>query len=386
MLTPAIHPDLPLALLDYETTLNLKITNRTPMSSLSLSFHFLFRVVLLMSFAAPGLADDRKPVSVATVSLSRSQDALLVNGTLVADRAARLSVSVSGLVSKLLVDIGDQVDAGAPLIEMDAELNRLELQRARANYQQQQAILGDARRRLEEANSLVARRSIAASEVRSLESEVQVAKSSLAASQAEVARQQALLERHTLKAPFSGVISAKLTEVGEWLTPGSTVFELVGSDELHADFAVPQRYFPQISRDTGLEVWLDDEKNRPMAAEITAIVPVNDPTARTFTVRASIDEKGLTPGMAINGRLRMLSADARPTVPRDALLQDSQGNVTVWLAEGDGDDLVARRKVVKVASGQSPQASVLEGLSSDDRVVVRGNESLRDGDKLRVVD
>ncbi|WP_366471184.1 efflux RND transporter periplasmic adaptor subunit [Alcanivorax sp.] len=386
MLTPAIHPDLPLALLDYETTLNLKITNRTPMPSLSLSFHFLFRVVLLMSFAAPGLADDRKPVSVATVSLSRSQDALLVNGTLVADRAARLSVSVSGLVSKLLVDIGDQVDAGAPLIEMDAELNRLELQRARANYQQQQAILGDARRRLEEANSLVARRSIAASEVRSLESEVQVAKSSLAASQAEVARQQALLERHTLKAPFSGVISAKLTEVGEWLTPGSTVFELVGSDELHADFAVPQRYFPQISLDTGLEVWLDDEKNRPMAAEITAIVPVNDPTARTFTVRASIDEQGLTPGMAINGRLRMLSADARPTVPRDALLQDSQGNVTVWLAEGDGDDLVARRKVVKVASGQSPQASVLEGLSSDDRVVVRGNESLRDGDKLRVVD
>lgn len=96
MLTPAIHPDLPLALLDYETTLNLKITNRTPMPSLSLSFHFLFRVVLLMSFAAPGLADDRKPVSVATVSLSRSQDALLVNGTLVADRAARLSVSVSG--------------------------------------------------------------------------------------------------------------------------------------------------------------------------------------------------------------------------------------------------------------------------------------------------
>ncbi|MFT6340619.1 MAG: RND family efflux transporter MFP subunit [Alcanivorax sp.] len=356
------------------------------MPSLSLPFHFLFRVVLLMSFAVPALADDRKPVSVATVSLSRSQDALLVNGTLVADRAARLSASVSGLVSKLLVNIGDQVDAGAPLIELDAELNRLELQRARANYQQQQATLADARRRLEEANSLVAKRSIAASEVRSLESEVQVAKSSLAASQAEVARQQALLERHTLRAPFGGVISAKLTEVGEWLTPGSTVFELVGSNELHADFAVPQRYFPQISRDTSLEVWLDDEDNKPMGAKITAIVPVNDPTARTFTVRASIDEKGLTPGMAVNGRLAMLSADAGPTLPRDALLRDSQGNVTVWLAEGDGDDLVARRKVVKVASGQSPQASILEGLKRGDRVVVRGNESLREGDQIRVVE
>ena len=173
------------------------------MPSLSLLSHRLFRVVLLLSFAVSAQADDRKPVSLETVTLSRSQDALLVNGTLVADRAARLSASVSGLVSKLLVDIGDQVEAGAALIELDAELNRLELQRARANYQQQQATLADARRRLEEANSLVARRSIAASEVRSLESEVQVAESSLAASQAEMARQQALIKRHTLRAPFS---------------------------------------------------------------------------------------------------------------------------------------------------------------------------------------
>lgn len=358
------------------------------MSSLSLPFRSLFRVVLLLSFAMTALADNRKPVSVATVNLSRAEDALLVNGTLVADRAARLSASVSGLVSDLLVDIGDQVEAGAPLIELDAELTGLELQRARANYQQQQATLADARRRLEEANSLIVKRSIAASEVRSLESEVQVAKSSLAASQAEVARQQALLKRHTLRAPFSGVISAKLTEVGEWLTPGTTVFELVGSDALHADFAVPQRYFPQLSLDTGLDVWLEGEigTDNPINAKITAIVPVNDPTARTFTVRASIDDKGLTPGMAINGRLQMLSADAAPTVPRDALLRDSKGNVTVWLAEGDDGDLVARRKMVKVAPGQAQQVTILDGLSRGDRVVVRGNESLREGDKIRVVD
>ena len=358
------------------------------MRLLSLLHHFFFRVVLLSLLAVSALADDRKPVSLAVVDLSRSQDALLVNGTLVADRAARLSASVSGLVSKLLVDIGDKVETGAPLIELDAELTRLELQRSRADYQQQQATLEDARRRLQEANSLVAKRSIAASEVRSLESEVQVAISGLASSQADVARQQALLKRHTLRAPFSGVISAKLTEVGEWLTPGTTVFELVGSDDLHADFAVPQQYFPQLSLDTGLEVWLEkeDDSESSIAASITAIVPVNDPTARTFTVRASVDGKSLTPGMAINGRLQMRSANTRPSVPRDALLRDSQGNVTVWIAEGDDKNLVARRKVVKIASGQSQQVTIVEGLNRGDRVVIRGNESLRDGDKIRVVD
>ncbi|MEQ3777458.1 MAG: hypothetical protein ABNH27_10140 [Alcanivorax sp.] len=88
------------------------------MRLLSLLHHFFFRVVLLSLLAVSALADDRKPVSLAVVDLSRSQDALLVNGTLVADRAARLSASVSGLVSKLLVDIGDKVETGAPLIEV----------------------------------------------------------------------------------------------------------------------------------------------------------------------------------------------------------------------------------------------------------------------------
>ncbi len=62
------------------------------MRLLSLLYQFFFRVVLLSLLAVSALADDRKPVSLAVVDLSRSQDALLVNGTLVADRAATFRV------------------------------------------------------------------------------------------------------------------------------------------------------------------------------------------------------------------------------------------------------------------------------------------------------
>lgn len=350
---------------------------------------FVVRALLPFLFCASLQADERKPVSLSTVTLSRTQDALLINGTLVADRAARLSAAVSGLVSRLYVDIGDRVEAGAPLIELDAELIRLALQQARADFQQQQAALDDARRRLEEANSLVARRSIAASEVRSLESEVRVATSALASSQAEVARQQALLKRHTVRAPFAGAISAKLTESGEWLTPGTAVLELVSSNHLHADFAVPQQYFRHLSHDTALDVWLegqDSDAAPSLQGAISAIVPVNDPTARTFTVRASITGSGLTPGMAIKGQLRILSGDPHPVIPRDALLRDSQGNVSVWVARYRSEGLTVQRKTIKVRPGQADQVTVLDGLRQGERVVVRGNEGLRDGDRIRVVD
>ncbi|WP_290525173.1 efflux RND transporter periplasmic adaptor subunit [Alcanivorax sp.] len=225
--------------------------------------------------------------------------------------------------------------------------------------------------------------------MRSLESEVEAAKAALAASHADVGRQQALLERHTLNAPFAGVISAKLTEAGEWVSPGMAVFELVGSTDLHADFAVPQRYFSQLSLATPLTIRVENSptnslQNSAIAADITTIVPVSDPSARTFVIRASVPAKGLTPGMAVFGSLAIQSSEKQPVIPRDSLLRNAQGNVSVWVAEEADEGLVARRKVIRIRPGQSDPVIVTDGLSAGDRVVIRGNESLRDGDLIQV--
>ena len=337
------------------------------------------------------LAADPVPVSVAPVEMQQPVRELLINGTLAADQASRLSPSVSGLVSRLHVDIGSRVESGDVLLELDPELNRVALQQARATFKQQQTTLADLERQFAEASSLIAKRSIAASEVRSLEAQVEAGKAALAASQADVGRQQALLARHTLKAPFSGVISAKLTEVGEWVTPGTPVLDLVGTGQLHADFAVPQRYYSQISSTTALTVrqenalsGLSDDADG-IVASIAAIVPVSDPSARTFTLRASVDAEGLTPGMAVFGTLAIQSQQAEPVVPRDALLRDVQGNVSVWLAvEDEEHGLVAQRRAIKVRPGQSDPVIVTDGLRQGDQVVIRGNESLREGDAVLV--
>lgn len=350
------------------------------------------RFCLLVSLCLPLITlANPVPVSVSTVKMHKPVRELLINGTLAADQSARLSASVAGLVSNLSVDIGSQVGSGDVLLTLDAEINRLTLQQAKASHKQQATTLADLQRQLDEASSLIARRSIAASEVRSLESQVEASKAALAASQAEVGRQQALLQRHTLKAPFSGVISAKLTEVGEWVVPGTPVLELVGTGSLHADFAVPQRYYSQINADTPLTIRQENAGTqaqttgeRTMAAKITAIVPVNDPAARTFTLRASLDAKGLTPGMAVFGNLAIQAPNAEPVVPRDALLRDVQGNVSVWVVVMDNDKPVAQRRAIKVRPGQSDPVIVLEGLSKGDQVVIRGNEGLRDGDRVQV--
>lgn len=357
------------------------------MSSLSKPALPLLKPALLLALLFGAPAGAAEPVRLATVEARHLEQRLPLTGTVTADRAALLSTAVAGQVTRLTVDLGDRVSAGDLLLELDPELNRLALESARAAAEEARAGRDDARRRLEEASTLVARRSIAASEVRGLESEVSMANAALAAAHAEQQRQAALLRRHTLNAPFDGVISQKLTEVGEWVTPGSAVLELVNLDRLRLDFAVPQEYFPRLGDDAGLRVSLGGDAGPARIAEITAVVPVSDPGARTFVLRARLpDPPPMTPGMSARATLTLPGEQASLAVPRDALVRYPDGRVTVWLAEPRDGALLAREQRVRVGGGLDDLVTVLEGLNAGDRVVVRGNESLRDGRELAPVD
>ena len=98
---------------------------------------FAFRIIILtLSSLLPALVNAATPVSLAKVEMQQPVRELLINGTLAADQASRLSPSVSGLVSRLHVDIGSRVESGDVLLELDPELNRLALQQALATFNQ----------------------------------------------------------------------------------------------------------------------------------------------------------------------------------------------------------------------------------------------------------
>ena len=85
---------------------------------------------------------------------------------------------------------------------------------------------------------MIPQASIAESVVRDIEAEVAEDQAAFAAATAEARRLEALLERTEVRAPFDAVVAAKLTEIGEWVSPGQSVLALVSSDEVRLDFAV----------------------------------------------------------------------------------------------------------------------------------------------------
>ncbi len=347
-------------------------------------------VACALAFALPaqvGAQQDRRaPVLVTPVREQAIQQLLQLTGTVTAARSARLSVATSGLVTGLSVDAGDRVAAGDLLLELDAELARYQWQSAQAAEEQARRALQDARRRYEEASSLAPQRSIAETVVRDLRAEVAEDEAALQAAVAQAGYQRGIFERHRLRAPFAGVISERFTELGEWVTPGDAVLELVAIDNLRIDFQVPEDYLGSVDRSADVEFTLGGEREQRHAGRIVAVVPVTDPTARTFLLRvvASNSVESMRPGMSARAQVRLDTSRRGLVVSRDAVLRYPDGRVAVWVAEpGDGGPVAAER-LIRTGLSFDGLVEVREGLAPDDQVVVRGNESLRSGQPLRV--
>lgn len=311
---------------------------------------------------------------------------LEISGTVSTPQASQISTSVEGLVSEIHFDSGARVKKGDLLLKLDSELEEAALAQAQAQTEQAAAEVKDARRRLKIAQTLASREYGPKNEAEAREAEVDIDLAALEAAKAEQARRAAILERHELRAPFDGVISERMAEVGQWVVPGTAAFELVAMDGFRIDLPVPQDYFAQLREGTDVSLKFDALPDETIPAEIDALIPVSDPDARTFTLRVLPLRKNLpiTPGMSARVIVRLNTGQEDVVVSRDALIRYPDGRITVWVLEkADGETKVRERRV-EIGLAFDNLVQIRSGLKAGERVVVRGNESLRDGQSVRL--
>lgn len=331
------------------------------------------------------------PQDLPTVTVTDSERADLVeerpiSGELSATQRTRLSSNVEGQVQSLLAEAGQRVERGQALLQVDRQLSELDLEAARATRAEIRADLDDARRRLREAEELAQRDSIAQTDLRARESEVERQRAALARQESEVARQALLLQRHTLRAPFPGVVVRRMTDLGEWVEPGAAVFELVTVEQLRLELGVPQRYFGRIDSDTEARIDAEALDGEPLRTTVHEVIPDSDPDSRTFPVRIRLDNSDLrlTPGMSADATLLLDTGREGVVVPRDALIRYSDGRVVVFaVGDGQGERTVTERQV-ETGLAFDGRVEITNGLESGTPVVIQGNEALRDGQRVRV--
>lgn len=336
----------------------------------------------LIAFASGAVAsaEEAKLVSTAMSVREPLVTRLELTGSVTALRQSNLSARTEGLVLKLNVDAGDVVKAGDVLMELDAELAKIALETAIAESEQAEARLVEARRLDDEAKKLAKSGAFAKSEAATIETSVKIAEAVLKGSEVAEKQQRAVIERHKLLAPFDGVVSEKLSEVGEWVQTGTPVIRLVETGNLRMDVQAPQELFTKLSSNPELEVRLDSHPDKTLSGKVSVIVPVKDIVARTFLARIEMeDPDGLAaPGMS--GKVSFVfSGEEAIQVPRDAVVRFPDGSMKLWVVGEENGRQVAKSKRVEVATTLTDMIEVTDGIDVGEQVIVRGNEGMREG-------
>lgn len=345
------------------------------LASLSLLFIFSSR---------PALAETT-PVSVVQPVVADLEQTLRLSGSLTAEKQAMLSPRMDGLVKEVLVDAGYRVKQGDILLRLDPAISQQQLAQARAATSEAQAGVLEARRLVEEAQRLRGENYISATELANREANLALAEAALAAARANENTRAEELRRHELPAPFSGVISAKMTEAGEWINRGDQVLELVALDRVRLDVNAPQEQFASINKTSDVNVYPDALPGQKLPGKITALVPVSNAQARSFLVRIVLDDTDtrLLPGTSATAEIKLDGGDLPGlSVPRDAVLRHPDGGRSVFTVN---DDNTASRKQVEISQESNQRVVITGGIDQRDRVVVRGNEVLQEGDSVRIV-
>lgn len=276
------------------------------------------------------------------------------------------------------------------LLELDPGVARQALLRTHAEATEAVTAVREAERLVAEAQRLIEHRAIAATEVGARAAALDLARAAAESARARAREQEEIVARHMLPAPFSGVVAEKLAEAGEWVQRGTPVLSLVATDRVRLDVRVPQERFGQIDRDAQVRVFADALGGTPLQARIGARVPVTDPGARTFLLRLLVDDPQgrLLPGTSARAEISLAQGGANAVaIGRDALLRQPDGSHSVYVVEDDGGRVVARRRTVRILHDQDGRVAVAGGgMAQGDRVVIRGNEALIDGQPVNVVE
>ncbi len=385
------------------------------------------------------------PVRVEAVSRGDVTREIILVGTVEPEFRLQVMAEVPGRVTAVHVDQGDRVSEGKPMIEVERELLDLQVEQAKIalemaeistrktvlEAQRNQARSGvDAAtaglnqvrtnkanlvRELNRLRTLHEGGSVSKSQIDSLETslasladqenlaaaQVAQAKAALALfeaqmeelanarkSQAEGALKQATiqLEKATVKAPREGFVNRKLVERGDLVGPSHPVFELVGIDRVKVVVDLPETVFSRVEEGkTRAEVSADAHPGRPpFAGILTRLGKSLNAVSRSLSAEIMIDNPGhpLRPGMSARVRLLPESRGDVLRIPLTAMVEEGSDRF-VFVLQGRNS---VRKAKIETGLSSPAEIEVLSGLAEGEKIVVKGNEGLSDGNPVVVLE
>ena len=329
-----------------------------------------------------------RPVRYQEVYSTGGKRTRTFSGTAQADVETTLSFRVGGNVRRVLVDIGDRVEEGQLIAEMDPTDFELQVQEAEADLIQAEARSRQVEADYERVRGLYENRNASKADLDAARAAAESARAEIDASIKRLEQARSRLSYTRLRAPTTGSIASVSVEINENLRTGQAVVMLTAGSRPKVNVAVPESLIGEIYRGNEVVVTFDALPERAFPARVTEVGVAATGLATTFPVSAQLRDETLhvRSGMAADIAFTFGSSDDRQRywVPPHAVAEDRGGRFAfVVEPTGQGRGIV-RRKAVTVGELTGEGLEVLTGLSDGDRLVTAGVSQIRDGLEVKL--
>jgi membrane fusion protein (multidrug efflux system) len=315
-------------------------------------------------------------VSTTKAAFSQWQPSIEAIGSLRAVKGSDLSLEVSGVVDSISFNSGDDVAAGTVLLKLRAEDDAAKLDSLKAT-----AAL----------NEITYQRDLKQFKIQAVsQANLDTDAANLKNANAQVAQQQAILDKKTLRAPFAGHLGIRAVDLGQFIAAGTAVVTLQALDPVFLDFFVPQQAVAQVKLGQKVAVKVDAYKDQTLPGEISAVNPKVDPSSRNVQIRATLKnpDHRLLPGMYATVDIATGAPQRYITLPETAITYNPYGDTVYVVQNSGGADgkaaLIARQTFVTTGLTRGDQVAVLKGVQDGDTVVTAGQIKLHNGSTVLI--
>jgi len=343
----------------------------------------------ISSLMAMGKAFEKSgppPESVGTGMSKKEtwQGELTAVGTIAPVKGVALSNDSPGVVSKIHFESGALVKQGQVLVELDTSVERAQL--ASTSVRRELAVANVKRSRALMKDQLTTQIQLDADEaqVKSSETEAQTI--------------QAQIARKIVRAPFAGRLGIRAVNVGQYLSPGTTLTVLQAVGAVYVDFSLPQQQLGTITVGMPVKIQIEGSSGPRQDGTIAAVDPTIDSATRMLKLRATVPNAAdkLSPGMFANVAVELPSRGEMVTVPLTAVVHASFGD-SVFVVEEKKPDAPgartspagkpiknARQQFVRLGQARGDYVAVLDGVSDGEELVTAGAFKLRNNSPIVV--
>lgn len=303
-------------------------------------------------------------------------------GSVIPYKSSIIASEVEGLVDKILVSEGDYVKKGDVLVEFKTDTLELQLKESKSSKMEALSRYKLAQNNLKRFSELYEKGIASIQELQDAESEKNAWGARVNQFDSQINLSEYNLSVSKIKAPFTGYVVNKHTEVGQWVQEGGPVVELIETERLKIIIELPESYVSKLNKNDKVLLTFDALPDLKLDTIVDAIVPKADEQARTFPVRIVLDneENKIKSGMV--ARASFLIGDEQPVtlVPKDAIVEFNN-NKMVYVIENN----LAKPVPVTPGFAFEDMIQVAGPLSEGQQVVIRGNERLRPDQPVKVI-